>query len=423
MLERFRAISISYKTAPLRVREQFALAEQEASQYLQNLSQVLGLTEVMVVSTCNRSEIYYLSEEDKTNEIISLLQVTKGLAGKNFYGYFSILNNAPEAIQHLFRMSLGLESQVVGDFQIINQVKRAYQLTADLQLAGPVLHRLLHMVFFANKRVAQETNFRDGAASVSYAAVEMLREFAKDIKTPNVLVVGLGEIGQDVVKNLQNSNLKNITICNRTFAKAEKLANECGYKTLPFEQVWQGVAEADIIVSSVVAHTPFFTLEQKQVLLNKPNKLLVDLSVPRSADAALAELKQLLVLNVDQVHLHANQALEQRKQAIPKIEKIIEEQLNDVASWSREMSVTPALHKIKASLEQIRKDEIDRYMRELDEHSLPLVEKVTTGMLNKIMRVHAVQLRTACQRGDAEQLAEVLQQLFNVEKQPLPAKP
>src|SRR5690606_25690246 len=134
------------------------------------------------------------------------------------------------AVRHLFRVSLGLEALVVGDMQISNQVKRAYQWTADAQLAGPFMHRLMHTVFFTNKRVVQETPLRDGAASVSYAAAELIEELTRNIHHPNILVIGLGEIGTDLCKNLTKLETENVVICNRTLSTAEELAESCGFK-------------------------------------------------------------------------------------------------------------------------------------------------------------------------------------------------
>ena len=217
MQNHFRAISLSYKKASLAIREQISLDEQESAQLLTQLRDILGIQEALVLSTCNRTEIYYTAEQSFSFELIKLLAIRKKVPSPlDLTSHFQIFDESAEACEHLFRVSIGLESQVVGDLQIINQAKRAYQLSADLGLAGPYLHRLMHTIFFTNKRVVQETFFRDGAASVSYVTVEMLEEVCRDFIDPSILVVGLGEIGADVVRNLQSAGIPNIKITNRT---------------------------------------------------------------------------------------------------------------------------------------------------------------------------------------------------------------
>ena len=225
-----------------------------------NIKNTLEISELLVVSTCNRTEIYYNHEQDKFAEIISMLAIEKGILDqvavlkKYFKQYEKV-----DAIRHLFRVSMGLESQVVGDLQISNQVKRAYQWAADEGTATPFLHRLMHTIFFTNKKVVQQTAFRDGAASVSYAAVEMLQEFAQTIIDPRILIIGVGEIGRDVIKNLSETELTNVTIVNRTLEKAEKFASKYGYKVREFDEVWDAIGEADIVISSIARPEPLLT--------------------------------------------------------------------------------------------------------------------------------------------------------------------
>src|SRR5690606_3975630 len=149
--------------------------------------------------------------------------------------YFRIFNDDKEAIEHLYRVAMGLEAQVVGDMQISNQVKRAYQASADMEMAGPFLHRLMHSIFFTNKRLVQETPFRDGAASISYAAVELIEELISNTYQPRILLIGVGEIGEDVARNMVHLPDAKVTIANRTFQTAKELAEEFNFTVIPFE--------------------------------------------------------------------------------------------------------------------------------------------------------------------------------------------
>ena len=228
MTHNFKALVLTYKTAPVSVREQVSLNEYATKQLLQFVKDYTTASDVLVISTCNRTEIYYNAEKDFTTEIFTGLAFVKNLT-HDLSSYFRKFDGK-DAIEHLFEVAIGLDAQVVGDLQISGQVKNAYQWTADENMAGPFLHRLMHTIFFVNKRVVQETSFRDGAASISYAAKELAEDLTANTINPKVLVVGVGEIGQDVCLNLKDSALRNVTILNRTVEKAEKLAEKTGFK-------------------------------------------------------------------------------------------------------------------------------------------------------------------------------------------------
>src|SRR5690349_14814197 len=240
MTQNFKSLALSYKTAPLKIREQVSLNEAGAKQLLHFLKDYTQATDVLVVSTCNRTEIYYMAEKDLSEDIFKGLALIKK-PESGFEQHFAKYEGQP-AVEHLFQVAIGLDAQVIGDLQISGQVKNAYQWSADENMAGPFLHRLMHTIFFANKRVVQETSFRDGAASISYAAKELAEDLTNGVKNARALVVGVGEIGQDVCLNLVNSNFKDVTILNRTIEKAEKLALRCGFAFKPIESLHQEIA-------------------------------------------------------------------------------------------------------------------------------------------------------------------------------------
>ena len=198
---KFSAISLSHKTAPVQIRELIALDDQSIHSILIKLKEFFSLQDALILSTCNRTEVYYSHELDLSSEIIKLIGLEKGIPEVTDYlEYFELYKNDQDSVSHLFRVAVGLEAQVVGDIQIANQVKRAYQTSVDLDMAGPFLHRLMHTVFFTNKRVVQETAFRDGAASLSYATIELMESLTSNTYQPRILLIGLGEIGEDVAK-------------------------------------------------------------------------------------------------------------------------------------------------------------------------------------------------------------------------------
>ncbi|WP_400192670.1 glutamyl-tRNA reductase [Hymenobacter sp. B81] len=420
----FKAVGLSFKTAPLAIRELIALDEAACRRFLDTLRNELGLSDLLVLSTCNRTEVFYASERDQSPAIIEALGQLKGVADVDaFYEYFTLYNTCDDAAQHLFEVAMGLDAQVVGDLQIANQVKRAYQWSADADAAGPFLHRLLHTVFFTNKRVQQETSFRDGAASTSYAALELVEELTADVANPRVLVVGLGEIGADVCRHLADSKeFTDVTICNRTRAKADALAEECGgLKVLDFENLVDGLQQADVIISSVARDTPFFTAEMVSRLDVLSYKFFIDLSVPRSIEAEVEAVPGVLVYNIDAIQSRANQALEQRLAAVPQVRAIIAESMTGLHDWSREMLVSPIIHRMKEGLEQIRQEELDRYQKKLGPDEAKRLDDITKSLMQKVLKRHVLQLKAACKRDQADQLLDVLNDLFDLERQPTQA--
>ncbi len=413
----FNSITLSYKKSSIEIREKLSISEREAGEIIKLSQDTLGVQEIMVISTCNRSEIYYSSNGEMCPmDMLKVLGTVKGIFPiQQYISYFDFYTG-DDAVRHLFRVSMGLESQVVGDIQISNQIKRSYQLSADLNVAGTFLHRLMHTIFYTNKRVVQETAFRDGAASVSYAATELVEELVEHLKDPRILVLGIGEIGTDMVKNLAKAGFKNVKITNRTFSKAEELAQETPYEAIPFETIWEEIEETDCVVSSV-AVADFIKRERIQKMDISLQKYFVDLSVPRSIEKELEELPKVQLYNVDTINKKANKAVEKRKAAIPNVERIIEEMIIEFNSWKQQMSVSPTIHKLKNALEEIRQQEIARYTKQMKDSEEEMVNKVTKGIMQKIMKLPVLQLKAACQRGEADTLVDVLNDLFDLEKQ------
>lgn len=412
----FKAITISHKKASLQLRGQIALNEEESKAMMLKIREAFEVSEVLVLSTCNRTEVYYVSENNLGEEIIRLIASQKILSSNEILQYFEIIDDHDEATRYLFEVSMGLHSQVIGDLQIPNQVKHAYQWSADVQMAGPFLHRLLHTIFFTNKKIVQETTFRDGAASTSYATVEVMETFLPLLSNPKVLVVGLGEIGEDVCRTLADKGYKNITITNRTLEKAQKLANELGFEVADYQLVNQNILEADIIISSVRCESPIIT---KETLKDKTLavKYLIDLSVPNSISTDIEDVTGVVSYDLDEIQCRANEAIQRRMEAIPQVLSIISDAIGEFNNWSQEMIVSPTIQKLKGALEQIRREEMARFVKDLSAEEVEKMDKITSSMMQKIIKLPVIQLKAACKRGEAETLIDVLNDLFNLEKQ------
>jgi len=417
MQTKFRVVSLSHKSAPVHIRELISLDEAAIQRLLLKLKEFFSVTDALVLSTCNRTEIYYNHESDLSVDLVKLIGIERGLSDAiSYLDYFQILNEEKEAVSHLFRVSMGLEAQVVGDIQISNQVKRAYQAAADLELAGPFLHRLMHTIFFTNKRVVQETAFRDGAASLSYATIELIESLTQNIFQPRVLVIGLGEIGEDVAKNMVHLPTAQIKITNRTLSKAEEIGLPLGFEVIPFESCLAAMEEADVVVCSVRMQDPFITKQLVESFNIQSFKVFIDLSVPRSIETSLEELAGVVLYNVDNIRSKATAALQNRLDSIPSVEAILEESIEEFGAWQKEMVVSPTIQKLKQSLEQIRQEELGRYLKNVEEKEFVLIDKITKSMMQKILKVPVVQLRAACQRNEAAEMIELITDLFDLEK-------
>ena len=413
----FRAVSLSYQKAPLAVREQLALNEAACGQLLHVLQHDLGLENLLVLSTCNRTEVYYSAATNQESAIVQALGQVAGVASAlEYQAYFTAFDAAGAAAHHLFEVALGLDAQVVGDSQIGNQVKRAYQRSAEAETAGPFLHRLLHAVFAAHKRVHQETAFRDGAASTASATLELVAELTAALDRPRVLLVGLGEMGADVARHFAKSKrFADVTLCNRTPALAQALATECGLSTLEYNDLAVGLRAADVVISAVAAPTPVFTQALVAGLHNLHHQFFIDLAVPRSVAAAVEAVPGVLVYNIDDIQRKAAAALAGRVAAIPQVQAIIAESLADLRERSREMQLGPTIQKLKSTLEQLRQQEISR-LPPLSPAEARRVDEITKALTQKFLKLPVLQLKAACQRGEADQLAAALTELFALEK-------
>lgn len=409
-MEGFKALGLSYKNTPIEVREKVAFSEKESVDFLLKLKETFLLEEALLVSTCNRTEIYFSSLTEIEEEVIGLIASFKGISSKQLIGYINRYDTN-KASHHLFNVALGLESQVLGDIQISNQVKKAYQQSAGLNLAGPHLHRLMHTIFYANKRVVQETRLQDGTASIASVAVDLIGGFIGNISNPRIALIGLGEIGQNVLDNL-SSETAAITLVNRTKSKAVKLAEGRNVSVCDYSDLDHVIAENDVIISAVSSSEPI--LSASNFNSNSIHKLLIDLSVPRSMSVDLEGVPGISLYNIDQLNERTLKAREVREQSIPDVQKIIGEELKGFKNWKSEMGVSPTIQKLKSALDQIRREELARH-KKLSDKEMELLEVVTKSMIQKVIKLPVLQLKAACKRGEAETLVGVLNDLFNLE--------
>lgn len=418
MQQPFRAISLSHQSAPVEIRELIYLDTDTCRELLVQLRDRLGIGEALVFSTCNRTEVFYLSAEDKSEAIIQLLCLHAGINRFGEYlSYFKVLHEEQETVAYLFEVSMGLHSKILGDLQIAHQIKTAYSLAHDGAMAGPYLHRLLHTVFHANKRVQQETAYRDGAASVSYAAASLADELVSHLAKPKALVIGLGEMGRDVALSLDREVWDEIHVMNRTWSKAEAFALEHGFVPKPTDLPAEILSEYNLIITAVSGNDPILT--KANIQQSKRGTLLIDLGVPRNIDPVLGEDSSIVLYNIDDIQERTAKALAKREASIPAVKAILQEEAKGFLEWRTQLAFSPIIQQIKDSLEQIRKEELSRFLKGANERETKLLENATRSMVNKILKFPVLHLKDACQRGDPDGLLNILREIFDLEEQPV----
>lgn len=414
----FKTISLSHKLATVEAREKFHFTDDQAKIVSGRIREILGIEELLLLSTCNRTEVYYLADEDRSEELIKLLCIEKGITDfAAFLPLFEIYTDHSQSVRRLFEVSMGLESAVIGDIQIANQVKQAYAIAHEMQLAGPFLHRLMHTIFHTNKRVHQETAYRDGAASVSYAAAELAAELTTLHLAPAVLVIGLGEMGRDAALNLAAGKFSRVCLMNRTAEKAASLAQEIKAEWQPIEKLPEILGQFDVVVSAVSVEKPLFTPRMVAAASQGRSQFYIDLSVPRSVAPIVDEIPGVVVYDIDEIRSRTEETVRRRREAVPQVQEIVSHEMAAFLDWSRELTISPTIQKLKDALEEIRREELARFLKNADEKEIELVDKVTKSIMNKIMKLPVLQLKAACKRGEEETLIGVLSDLFNLEGQ------
>jgi len=408
----FKVISLSHQNAPIEIRELIYLPEAVCKALLLRLKEVFKISETLIFSTCNRTEIYYISEHDYTNEIITLLGLEKGIHPIHEYkDFFRFISKESLAIQYLFEVSIGLHSKVLGDIQIAHQIKEAYRCSVEVGLAGPYIHRLMHTIFHTNKRVYNTTAFREGAASVSYASAELAASLFRDVPSSKVLVLGMGEMGKDVALSLNRSIFPEIHLMNRSYEKALNLANKMNALALTIDELPEKIGDYDLIISAISVDKPFITKDLLEG--NGSSRLsIIDLGVPRNVSSEVQELSYVSLYNIDDITAQTSKVFANRKAAIPVVKTIIQEEMYNFMDWRKQLLISPIIQHIKNSLEDIRQNELARYLKHATQEQTNLLDQVTQSMVSKILKMPVLHLKEICKRDNPDELINAVYQLF-----------
>ena len=380
----FTVLSISYEKANAETRSKFAFFDENVKSFVNEIHDK-KLGDAFVVSTCNRTEIYTTSQNYMAIAEMFCKSVEIGLM--DFMQYVNV-KNSEEALKHLFRVSAGLESQILGDFEIIGQIKNAYnRFKRHKRFSNPYLERAINSAIQISKRIKNETGISNGAASVSYAAVHYILKTQNHISDKNILLLGTGEIGQNTVENLvKHVYQPKVKIANRSFEKAEKIAEKYKIPQIAFDDFESELKNTDILIVATGASQPI--INQKH-FPNGKETLVIDLSIPNNVDKKVAENKAVKLVDVDELSHHIQETIEQRKKEIPKAEVIIREMTKEFLAWEKKRKFAPNIHQFKAALKHIEDHEMHNFHRKhkyVDVDDMELSEKLIQKITNRFAK-------------------------------------
>lgn len=372
-------IGVSYKKADAHTRGKYSLTKDSQVALLQE-AKSLGLDGVLVLSTCNRTEITGFAQHPY--QLIELLCKYSDGDVEEFARISNVYKNK-DAVSHLFRISTGLESQILGDYEIVGQLKLAFKQAKLVETSNAYLERLMNLVFQASKKVKNQTKLSSGTTSVSYAAVQYMINNLPDYNSKNILVFGLGKMGKHTCKNLaEYTKNKSVTLINRTEEKATNFVKEHpSINKSTIENLKEEVSKADVLIVSTGSDKPTITEDH----INSDQELLIlDLSMPENVDASVKEFEGITLVNVDQLSKITDETLILRQKEIPLAEAIIETHKEEFNEWLNHRKLTPAINALKESLEAIKKDEISFHKKKIDGFDEDQAELLTSRFIQKI---------------------------------------
>lgn len=396
-------IGISHHTAAVEVREKMWMSVEEAKNALAQLK-ARFFEECMIVSTCNRTEVYGITPEVTINDtalrefLIEFKNAGDMVRPEHFSGSFS-----GGAVNHLFKVAAGVDSMVIGDIQILNQVKEAFQVSQEMHLLGSVMNRLMQSTLHVGKRVRTETSICEGAVSVSYAAVELASKIFDDLSKKSALMIGAGETGELTVKHLIGKNIGNFSVANRTRQRAEDLVSRLGQgNVVEYEHITDALRTADIVITSV--NSPSYIVQpedvQKVMRQRSHNPLfIIDIGVPRNVNPAAGKIDNVFLYDIDSLHSIVNGNLEVRKAEVPKVTRIIREEMVEFFHWHNSLQVGSTIHELKDALEGIRQQEVEKNINRFSPQDRELVELLTKRIINKILHQPVTTLKHGAENG------------------------
>jgi glutamyl-tRNA reductase len=403
----FYAIGLSYKKADAEMRGKFSLDENAKISLLHQAKED-GLESLVVTSTCNRTEIYGFAQHPF--QLIKLLCENSQGTVEDFQKVAYVYKNH-EAISHMFRVGTGLDSQILGDFEIISQLKNAFVQSKNHQLANTFLERLVNAVIQANKKIKTETEISSGATSVSFAAVQYIFKNVEAISSKNILLFGTGKIGRNTCENLvKHSKHEQITLINRTKDKAEKIAKKLNVIVKDYSDLQLELQKADVVVVATGAQNP--TIDKAILNLKKP-LLILDLSIPKNVHENVKDLERVSLVHMDQLAEMTDETLENRKKHIPAAEAIIEEIKEEFIAWTKQRKFAPTIHALKAKLNAIKEGELNVQRKKIANFDEEQAELISARIIQKITNHFANHLKD--DETMVDESIEWIEKIFQIE--------
>ncbi|AEM70532.1 Glutamyl-tRNA reductase [Allomuricauda ruestringensis DSM 13258] len=403
----FYAIGLSYKKADAEVRGKFSL-DVPAIDHILGKAKEIGIDGLLAISTCNRTELYGFAQHPY--QLIKLLCDQTNGTVEEFQEVAYVYKNH-DAISHMFKVGTGLDSQILGDFEIISQIKQGFYRSKKLEMANPFLERLCNAVIQASKRIKNETELSSGATSVAFASVKYILDNVDDISNKNILLFGTGKIGRNTCENLvKHSNNSHITLINRTREKAEDIAGKFQLTVRDYGDLQTEIRKADILVVATGAQLP--TVSKALIYTKKP-LLILDLSVPKNVSDDVKELDNVSLVHLDQLSQITDETLTKRKEYVPKAEAIIEKVKKDFLKWLETRKFAPVINALKDKLNTMKTEEIDFQTKKIEGFDQIQAEIISDRIIQKITKQFANHLKS--NEVDTEDSLELIQKVFQLE--------
>jgi glutamyl-tRNA reductase len=414
-------LGVSHQTAPIDIREQLDFSSRDVGAAVEALAARYSAGEAVVLSTCNRSEIYVASDDPTRarQELIDFLGTYHRLPPQAFEAHV-FEHTDEDATRHLFRVAAGLDSLVVGEPQILGQVKDAFQVAAKRHCVGPVLTRLFHSSFGVGKRVRSETALGEGAISVGFAAVALARKIFGRLDGRGVLVVGAGEISTLTAQHLRAQGVGDIAITSRTAAHAQVLAVEVDGRAIPWSDLRAALATADIVITATGSPRPILTRADIEAVTSRrrgEQLFIIDIAVPRDVEPSVGEIEQVFLYNVDDLQAIVQENLSRRSSEIDRAESIVGEEVERFAAWRRSRGAVPTVVALRQRFEQIRRAELQRLEHKLGGLSPEAragVDEVTRLIVEKLLLSPTAQLKALPDEETQIAYTEAISRLFEL---------
>lgn len=414
-------LGLNHSTAPVDIREKLAVADSELAEALSKLKMCGCVSECCIISTCNRTELYAVTESRDDNAV--LVEYLSALTGVHHDEFSSHLYSyaGHKAVEHLFRVSSGLDSMMLGEAQILGQVKTAYCIAGDCSCTGAVLNNLFQQSLTVGKRARTETDIAKGAFSIGYAAVELATSIFGSLNGRSILVVGAGKMSELTARRIIATGVGSITVTNRTFEKAQLLAESFGGKAIEFDRVHEAMVDADIVITSTGSTEPIFRRDDiAKVMRSRRERpvFLIDIAVPRDIDSAAGALDNVFLYNIDDLQDLVEQSKKEREKEVEKVEEIIRQETRKFTTWLRSLEAVPLIKLLRERFETIKDGEWEKYqgrLGNLSDKDREIVQGLLQSVVNKISHSPMMRIKDFANTPDGYDKIEIVRQLFDVE--------